>query len=766
MLTNRFKLFIFVFPLSLLYSTAFAGHIVDNNKFDDDIIVPMPCNESMIFRKVYTGSRARASRSFVDQNSTKKICTVQGSFEDSSGYYYLLSKYELTEYQYRILTESKCPTYKKTLNAPAILHSKEEFSHAALVYSSFLQKTDKAPHQQGIKAIVSLPRECDWSFALRGGLKVTEKDLSGISPYPAYKLKNIEDFAWAYGPNSANNKIQLVGRLKPNILGLYDLLGNAQEIMSDSTNGANVTVRGGGIYTPKESFNNEIRYDKPVFSSNGEIMKSKETGTRFELIVPVHISLKDVAKKEALEKLKNQEESRLEERISSNFNNNKAIEHTSQEKTIEELRKKCLSNDISSCELVIEHYRKNLEEKSFDYGALKYFEKACELKNGKGCSRLGYLYAQGQGVKQDYRKAKEYYEKACELKDGEGCSGLANMYNQGRGVKPDLATEYWEKACEFKNSGACIFLGARYRFGLVVKQDYRKAKEYHEKACELKDGKGCRALGYMYSHGEGVKQDYSQAKEYYEKAKEYYEKACELKDGDGCEVLGYMYSFGQGVKQDYSQAKEYFEKAKEYYEKACDLKNGGGCSRLGYLYAQGQEVKQDYRKAKEYYEKACVLKDGEGCSALGILYVQGQVVKHDTSQAIEYWEKACELNGRRCFALGLEYARGRSVKQDYRKAKEYFEKVCEVEDVVGCIRLGYLYAQGQGVKQDYRKAKEYYEKACELKVREGCTNLGDLYAEGQGVKQDYRKAKEYFEKVCDSGSRSGCDAYKELKETY
>ncbi len=47
--------------------------------------------------------------------------------------------------------------------------------------------------------------------------------------------------------------------------------------------------------------------------------------------------------------------------------------------------------------------------------ARKYFEKACDLNNGGGCSNLGVLYYNGDGVKQDSKKATALFEKACKL---------------------------------------------------------------------------------------------------------------------------------------------------------------------------------------------------------------------------------------------------------------------------------------------------------------------------------------------------------------
>nr|WP_314564926.1 tetratricopeptide repeat protein [uncultured Campylobacter sp.] len=74
-----------------------------------------------------------------------------------------------------------------------------------------------------------------------------------------------------------------------------------------------------------------------------------------------------------------------------------------------------------------------------------------------GCSNLGFAYANGRGVKQDYAKASEFYAKACDMGNGGGCYNLGNLYAQGRGVKEDANTaeKYLKKACDMEPELAC-----------------------------------------------------------------------------------------------------------------------------------------------------------------------------------------------------------------------------------------------------------------------------------------------------------------------
>ena len=63
-------------------------------------------------------------------------------------------------------------------------------------------------------------------------------------------------------------------------------------------------------------------------------------------------------------------------------------------------------------------YEEGKGVKQDDFKALKFFQKACGLNSGSGCSQLGYLYGKGKGVKQDDFKALKFFQKACDLNFG------------------------------------------------------------------------------------------------------------------------------------------------------------------------------------------------------------------------------------------------------------------------------------------------------------------------------------------------------------
>ncbi|GHQ51984.1 tetratricopeptide repeat protein [Helicobacter pylori] len=102
---------------------------------------------------------------------------------------------------------------------------------------------------------------------------------------------------------------------------------------------------------------------------------------------------------------------------------------------------------------------KSYEKQDFSK-AKGYFEKACDLNNGRGCNGLGVLYKDGQDVEKNLKKAAHFYSKACELKEGDGCGALGALYYNGDGVKQDSkkAVALFEKACKLGYKKACEML--------------------------------------------------------------------------------------------------------------------------------------------------------------------------------------------------------------------------------------------------------------------------------------------------------------------
>ena len=94
---------------------------------------------------------------------------------------------------------------------------------------------------------------------------------------------------WFSGPTSSNGKLQVTGLLKPNPLGLYDMLGNADEFTMDLYRLNRVTrlsgrpggyvIKGGNYLTSQDQIRNASRSEFEPYTEKGP-RKTKTTGFR------------------------------------------------------------------------------------------------------------------------------------------------------------------------------------------------------------------------------------------------------------------------------------------------------------------------------------------------------------------------------------------------------------------------------------------------------------------------------------------------------
>ncbi|MGN0914781.1 MAG: SUMF1/EgtB/PvdO family nonheme iron enzyme [Succinivibrio sp.] len=267
----------------------------------DDVTVSMPCNAVMVFRKVYTSAEKKktndrrfvagtaVSSSPMAQNQRQSF--IQGGFKDKNGYYYLIAKYELMQGQYEaLLNQDKCPVFNKKSRLPAVRISYFDALNAARLYSIYLSSIKNPVMMQDQVAYARLPTDEEWEFASRGGVSVSQSEFE--SDLPKIKDNDLVNYAWYQGAESSNGKLQLAGLKDPNSLGIYDLLGNAQEMVLEPFKAVRsgrflglsggICVRGGSYRMPKDSISNASRIEKPFYSKQKEL-SADDTSTRFVL---------------------------------------------------------------------------------------------------------------------------------------------------------------------------------------------------------------------------------------------------------------------------------------------------------------------------------------------------------------------------------------------------------------------------------------------------------------------------------------------------
>ena len=93
---------------------------------------------------------------------------------------------------------------------------------------------------------------------------------------------------------------------------------------------------------------------------------------------------------------------------------------------------------------------------------------------------LGFIYAFGVGVPEDYQEAVRLYRLAVEQGHADAQYNLGGMYVLGKGVLQDdqEAARLYRLAAEEGHAGAQFALGLMYDDGVAVPQDYVQAHKW------------------------------------------------------------------------------------------------------------------------------------------------------------------------------------------------------------------------------------------------------------------------------------------------
>ncbi len=234
----------FLLPLPLIFllllSPSMAQSVPGNPQpLDDDLLLPMPGGWVMALRPVCVGGggyfawkRFRMGDPSGGYRESPTTIALGGAFRlqeenHTDNWCFYLGKYEVSEGQYRAVTGNDAGSRGEQYPARTISwFDAQDFLHR---YNEWLfaNAMDKLPRYGGIPGYLRLPTEAEWEFAARGGNRVDAAHFDRKTPYPPGKLP---DYEWFSGPSSSHNKVRKIGLLRPNPLGLHDMLGNVAEM--------------------------------------------------------------------------------------------------------------------------------------------------------------------------------------------------------------------------------------------------------------------------------------------------------------------------------------------------------------------------------------------------------------------------------------------------------------------------------------------------------------------------------------------------------
>lgn len=248
----------------------------------DDVVLPLPCGGAMAFRPVLTPAEAEPLADRAIQLGDTEPGTgyleylrqsyVLGPFGPDGGRYYLIGKYEVTKDQYAAVMRDECPrpqmggrvpiTGISWYDAVAFTRRLGEWLYAN-ARDQLVEASDMASYPR-------LPTEAEWEYAARGGATVTEVQFrQRLFPMEG----GLGRYAWHKGAQSSNNRLNLVGAKEPNPLGLFDVLGNAEELIFEPFQlnrvgrihgqAGGVVTRGGSYQDAPERITTAMRREYP-----------------------------------------------------------------------------------------------------------------------------------------------------------------------------------------------------------------------------------------------------------------------------------------------------------------------------------------------------------------------------------------------------------------------------------------------------------------------------------------------------------------------
>lgn len=172
--------------------------------------------------------------------------------------------------------------------------------------------------------------------------------------------------------------------------------------------------------------------------------------------------------------------------------------------------------------------------------AIKWFKKAAAQGDAYALFDLGMCYADGVGVKRDWKRAKQYFTEAALAVDSVEDDVTLNARDAVKMLEESEYDEMRFFSIEFykllSDRRAVYDIDAvrelpswDYEKYFTVPKDYAKAINEYRRAAEQNDPYAMLRLGLCYAAGLGVDKDWEQAKQYF--------AASVLADSKGDDIL-------------------------------------------------------------------------------------------------------------------------------------------------------------------------------------------------------------------------------------
>ena len=179
-----------------------------------------------------------------------------------------------------------------------------------------------------------------------------------------------------------------------------------------------------------------------------------------------------------------------------------------------------------------------------------------EQADPKAMTLLGWLYANGEGVRSDDHIAQSWYKLAADRGDREAMFELSMFRLRGRGGPRDrdAAVALLQRAASLGHVAAAYNLALLYLGGQELTRDFAKAAALLRPAADAGSPEAEYALATLYKEGRGVPQDTAEAVKLLGTA---------AQAGNLDAIVEYAIALfnGAGIAKDEARAAEFFVKA-------------------------------------------------------------------------------------------------------------------------------------------------------------------------------------------------------------
>jgi hypothetical protein len=286
-----------------------------------DLVLPMPCGGAMAFQRVEVPVEAgnplsdralrlgqsQAAAGYLDYLRSEALRGPFGDPAAGTSHYYI-ARYEMTVGQYRALMGDCTPPDRADDVAQGGL-SWFDAVDLSRRHTEWLltEAPDALPRSGAATGFLRLPTEAEWEYAARGGARADPM----LFPARRYFAGgDLRDHATIQASGSGRGRMAPVGIRLANPLGLFDIYGNAEELMLEPFRmnavgrahgqAGGLVTRGGSFRSTEDQVHSAARVEFPLYSAtDGRTLAEDSFGVRFVISAPV-LAARDAADLAAL----------------------------------------------------------------------------------------------------------------------------------------------------------------------------------------------------------------------------------------------------------------------------------------------------------------------------------------------------------------------------------------------------------------------------------------------------------------------------------